>query len=195
MNLMVAVVATHCAMTMSIDSLLPSLANEELGGGATLFSYLFMAVGAGGLVATLAVASIRTSRTRGAVFLVAALLSGLSLTIVALLPTAGAALIGLALAGGSQAAFMSLSEVLLLESVPDRIRGRVMSVYSMNNAGMMAVMALVNGYLADLWDVRGLFLVLGLAFVAFTIATFSLSGRLRLIYGSGTLASSQAVPV
>ena len=193
-NLIVGVVATHCAMTMSFDSLLPSLANDDLGGGATLFSYLFMAVGAGGLFATLAVASIRTSKTRGATFFVAALLSGLSLIVLALLPTVEAALIGLALAGGSQAAFMSLSEVLLLESVPDRLRGRVMSVYTMNNAGLMAVFALLNGYLADLWDVRGMFFLLGLAFVAFTLATFSLSGRLRLIYGSGTLAKDQAVP-
>ena len=193
-NLMVAVVAAHCAMTMSIDSLLPGLAKEELGGGATLFSYLFMAVGVGGLSATLAVTTVRSSGTRGGVLLIAALMSGLSLVIVALSPTAVAALIGLALAGGSQAAFMSLSEALLLEKVPDRLRGRAMGVYTMNNSGMMAVFALVNGYFADLWHVQGMFLVLGLTFVLFTIVTFALSRRLRRIYTSGNLTVPEAVP-
>lgn len=186
-NLMVALVASHCALTMSFDSLLPSLANEELGGGSTLYSYLFMAVGAGGLLATLSIATLRESETRGAALLVTALMSGGALVIVALSSTPFAALLGLALAGGSQAAFMSLSEVLLLESVPDRLRGRAMGVYTMNNAGMMAVFALINGYFADHWHVQGMFLVLGLSFTVITIATFALSGRMRSIYGSGDL--------
>ncbi len=190
-NLMVAFVAIHCAMTMSIDSLLPSLANEELGGGEALFSYMFMAVGAGGLTATLAIASIRGSSTRGNTLLVAALLSGISLVIVALSQSPSFALLGLALAGGSQAAFMSMSEVMLLETVPDRLRGRAMGVYTMNNSGMMAVFALVNGYFADAWHVQGVFLVLGLSFVLLTIATLVLSGRLRWVYRSGALKQRQ----
>lgn len=186
-NLMVALVATHCALTMSFDSLLPSLANEELGGGSTLFSYLFMAVGAGGLAATLAVATLRESGTRGGALLVAAVMSGGSLIVVALSSTPLAALVGLALAGGSQAAFMSMSEALILESVPDKLRGRAMGVYTMNNAGMMAVFALVNGYFADLWHVQGVFLALGLAFIFVTLMTVALSGRMRSIYASGAL--------
>ena len=121
-------------------------------------------------------------------------MSGLSLIIVAVSPTAIAAMVGLALAGGSQAAFMSLTEVMLVETVPDRLRGRAMGVYTMNNTGLMAVFALVNGYVADLWEVQNLFLVLGLMFVVFAIVTFALSGKLRLIYRSGALASAQAVP-
>ena len=62
-----------------------------------------------------------------------------------------------------------------------------MGVYTMNNAGMMAAFALINGFLADLWNVQGMFLVLGLSFVAFTILTFGVSGRVRTIYGSGAL--------
>ncbi len=193
-NLMIGFVATHCALTMAIDSLLPSLAHEELGGGKALFSYFFMALGAGGLFATLAIASIRSSSARGSTLLVTAMLSGLSLVVVALSQSPVLALVGLALAGGSQAAFMSMSEVLLLESVPDRLRGRAMGVYNMNNSGMMAIFALVNGYFADLWHVQGVFLVLGLSFALFTLATFVLSGRLRWIYGSGALEQRQAAP-
>ncbi len=186
-NLMVALVATHCALTMSFDSLLPSLANDELGGGSTLFSYLFMAVGAGGLCATLAVAAVRQSETRGVALFVTAVLSGASLLIVGVSSAPLAALIGLALAGGSQAAFMSLAEALLLESVPDRLRGRAMGVYTMNNAGLMGVFALVNGFLADQWQVEGVFLFMGLSFVAVTLVTLGLSGRIRGIYTSGAL--------
>ncbi len=188
-NLMVLLVATHCALTMSFDSLLPGLAKGELGGGSTLYSYLFMSVGAGGLIATLSIAALRDSGTRGAALLITAVMSGASLVVVALSSTPVAALIGLALAGGSQAGFMSLSEVLLLEFVPDRLRGRAMGVYTMNNAGMMAVFALVNGYFADLWHVQGVFMVMGLAFVAVTVVTFALSSRLRWIYGSGVLGN------
>ncbi len=193
-NIFVGLVATHCAMTMAFDSLLPSLASDALDGGSSLFSYLFMAVGAGGLAAALAMASVRGFSVRGNILLATGLMSGLSLIIVAVSPTAIAAMVGLALAGGSQAAFMSLTEVMLVETVPDRLRGRAMGVYTMNNTGLMAVFALVNGYVADLWEVQNLFLVLGLMFVVFAIVTFALSGKLRLIYRSGALASAQAVP-
>lgn len=193
-NLFVGLVATHCAMTMAFDSLLPSLASDALDRGSSLFSYLFMAVGAGGLTATLAMASVRGFSVRGNILLATGLMSGLSLIIVAVSPTAIAAMVGLALAGGSQAAFMSLTEVILVETVPDRLRGRAMGVYTMNNTGLMAIFALVNGYIADLWDVQNLFLVLGLMFVVFTVVTFALSGKLRLIYHSGVLATAEAVP-
>ena len=193
-NLFVGLVATHCAMTMSFDSLLPTLSREEFAGGASLFSYMFMAVGAGGLIATLGMASVRKSSTRGGALMATGLLSGLSLVVIAVSPTPLAAIFGLMLAGGSQAAFMSLTEVLLIESVPDRLRGRVMGVYTMNNAGLMAVFALVNGFVVDLWTVQSLFMVLGLLFVMFTIVTFVSSGRLRFIYRSGALKVTDAVP-
>ncbi len=194
-NLVIALVASHCALTMSFDSLLPSLAKDVLGGDSALYSYLVMAVGAGALFATLAVATLRQSHTRGAALLVTALLSGGSLLVIAIASGPVAALIGLALAGGSQAAFMAMSEALLLERVPDRLRGRAMGVYTMNNAGLMALFALINGYVADVWHIQGLFLVLGLAFVTVTLVAYALSGRIRFVFTSGTLESMpQPVP-
>ena len=44
---------------------------------------------------------------------------------------------------------MALSAVLLQEVVPDDVRGRVMSLYLMSAGGIMAVMNLAFGTLAD----------------------------------------------
>ena len=72
-------VALHCMLTMSFDALLVVFATNELGGGATEYGGLLMGVGGGALVATVALATVRSSAARGRLFLLSGVFSGLSM--------------------------------------------------------------------------------------------------------------------
>ncbi len=194
-NLVVGVVAVHCALTMSFDPLLPTMAKLELGGGGVLFTYLFMAVGAGGLLGTLGTANIRREAARGNFLLAMGLLSGISLVLIGVSGSLLPVLIALGLAGASQSAFMTLTEAMILESVPDRMRGRAMGVYFMIAVGVMALAGLSIGYLGDVWGVREVFFGLGIVFTIAMAASAGLSGRLRRVYRFGSVTTNAEAAV
>ena len=192
-NLVVGVVAVHCALTMSFDPLLPTLAKQDLGGGGVLFTYLFMAVGTGGLLGTLGTANIRSEAARGRYLLIMGLFSGISLVLIGISGSLVPVLFALGLAGASQSSFMSISEAMILETAPDRLRGRAMGVYFMIAVGVMALAGLTIGYLGDLWAVREVFLTLGVIFTVAMAMSAGLSGRLRRVYRFGSVVT-QAEP-
>ena len=128
-----------------------------------------------------------TGAGRGPLLLATALASGLSPLVMALAMSLAPAAAGAVLMGSSQAMFMALSAILLQEVVPDAVRGRVMSLYLMSAGGIMAVMNLGFGTLADRTGAPVLFLIPGLAFVAITGASL-LTPQLRRIYRTGRAA-------
>ena len=85
--------------------------------------------------------------------------------------------------------FMALSAMLLQEVVPDDMRGRVMSLYTMSAGGIMAVMNLGFGSIADHVELPLLFALPGAAFVIIVIASPALGPHLRRVYRSGAMAS------
>ena len=73
--------------------------------------------------------------------------------------------ISLMLIGASQAAFMTLTHVIIQVIVPDEIRGRVTSIYIMHVGGMMALFNWINGYLADITNPRTVLMFMGIIFI------------------------------
>ncbi len=144
----------HCALTMSYETLFPVLSRDRLGlddeagiykGG----SFLMIGVGFGSFLSSFIIAGIESERVRGRIFFVMGVLSGLSplaLGLATSLPIAVIAAFGLGIA---QAGFMTLSQAMVQQIVPDEIRGRVMAVYSWHIQGFMASFNLLNGFLAD----------------------------------------------
>ena len=176
-------VVAHCSLTMSFDSMLPGFAEDELhrpSGGLTVMTF---GVGAGALVGTL-VLSVMTGIRRGPLLLATALISGLSPLAMSISHQLESAVASSVLMGSSQAMFMALSAVLLQEVVPDAVRGRVMSLYLMSAGGIMAVMNLGFGALADRAGAPMLFLLPGAAFVLITCLSL-LTPQLRRIYRTG----------
>jgi MFS family permease len=184
-------VVAHCSLTMSFDSMLPGFAEDELhrpSGGLTVMTF---GVGIGALVGTL-VLSLMTGFRRGPLLFATALVSGLSPLAMSVSHQMESAVVSSVLMGSSQAMFMALSAVLLQEVVPDAIRGRVMSLYLMAAGGIMAIMNLGFGALADHLGTPVLFAVPGLAFVAFTVLSLATGPHLRRIYRTGGMASGGA---
>jgi hypothetical protein len=116
-------VGLHCGLTMSYGALMPEFAKEVMHGGDREFNALNLAIGAGALTGTLLVSNIGRPAVRGAVFLGAALGSGLfpiALAVTGNVTSGAVAAIGI---GAAQSVFMALTATLLQSVVPDGMRG------------------------------------------------------------------------
>ena len=161
----IALVGAHCSLTMAFDAMLPAL-SDEIGGSEGLYSTILIALGGGALVGTLGVSQLRKESTRAISFVVSGIGSGLSIALLGVASGPNAVLLAAVLAGISQASYMALSATLVQSVVADRFRARVMSLYIMIAAGHMAILNLGFGQFAEAVEVRALFAVPGLIWVA-----------------------------
>ena len=184
-------VVAHCSLTMSFDSMLPGFAETHLHSAAGGFTLMTLGVGVGALVGTF-VLSLATGGSRGPLVLATALGSGISPILMALsmrvLPATGSAV----LMGSTQAVFMALVAMLLQETVPDAVRGRVMSLYSMSAGGIMAFANLAFGTLADRWGAPLLFWIPGSAFVLIVAISWLAGPYMRHVYRTGRMLLPRA---
>ena len=176
----------HCSLTMSFDAMLPGFAETELHSPSGGFTMMTFGVGMGALIGTFTL-SVMTGVRRGPLLLATAFASGLTPILMALSMTISTAAVSAVLMGSSQALFMALSAVLLQEVVPDALRGRVMSLYLMSAGGIMAVMNLAFGSLADALSAPALFMVPGAVFVAVVVASLGIGPHLRHVYRTGSI--------
>ncbi len=178
-------IALHCAMTMSFESMLPVLARDALGEANASVSYLMMGVGAGAIVGVVAVAGLQSAAMRGQALLVTGLLSGASMLVLAMSTNVTVAIIGAAGMGGSQAAFMAIGIAMIQSLAPDGMRGRITGLEQINIGGNMAVLNLVNGIAADAVGAPAVLTVLGAGFTVVVVVSLAVA-TLRAIY-SGAL--------
>ena len=191
-RLILSLLGAHCGLTMAFDSLMPKLATE-VGGGSTTFTAILVGIGVGAFFGTLALSQVQQEAVRGSVFAATGLASGLAMIILGLAQTPTAAVIGAALAGGTQATYMALSATLVQAIIPDHLRGRVMSIYLMLAAGHMAFMNLGYGLFADGVGVRVLLVGPGVLWVGvFLLAILTLTD-LRYLLRRGDFVSAEGV--
>ena len=173
--------ALHCAMTMSFESMLPALGRDVFGDAETSANFLMMGVGAGALVGVFSIAGIRSSYGRGASLLITGALSGLAMLVLALSSNIVVAMIGTAVMGAAQAAFMTIGGAMVQTLAPDGMRGRITGLAHINIGGTMALVNLFNGYAAGEFGAQNVLLVMGLSFTVVVVASMSV-GTLRNIY-------------
>ncbi len=178
---MVLLVVAHCSLTMSYESMLPVLAEEKLGTGSAGFSYLLAGVGAGALVSSVFLAGIRDEATRGRVFLIFGVTSGLGPIALALSTSQELSIAATVFMGANQAGFMTITHTIIQSLVPDEIRGRISGVYSMHVGGTMAIANLANGGLSDLVSAPLVLAAGGLVFIVAISGSVGLA-PLRRIY-------------
>ncbi len=181
----------HCSLTMSFDAMLPGFAETELHSPSSGFTMMTFGVGAGALIGTFTLA-VMTGIRRGPLLFTMALFSGYAPIQMSFSMGMASAALGATLMGASQAMFMALSAVLLQEAVPDAIRGRVMSLYLMSAGGIMAIMNLAFGTLADRTGAPVLFAIPGGVFLIVTAVSMVAGGDLRRIYRTGRAAVAPA---
>lgn len=165
---------------LSYVTLLPIYADSYFHAGSTGFGLLNAAHGAGALVGTLIVATIAHRILRpGTTLLVTAVGMGLALMMFSRSPGMGLALAMLLLVGFCNTFYLTQVSTFLQQHVPDQLRGRVMSIYSLC-WNLLPLGGLLGGVLAAAVDARFAVLVGG-ALVAANALLLLTSRRLRAI--------------
>ena len=192
LRLVIALVVFHCGFTMAFDSMLPRLA-RNVGGGSETYSAFVMGIGAGAIVGTAGLATLRTEAARGPVLAATGIGSGLAMLVLGAATVPAMAVFGAFLAGLTQATYMAVSQTLLQQITPDALRGRVMSLFFMLAAGHMAFINLGFGRLADSVDVRPLMIIPGLLWIAIFAAASVTLPDLRYLLRRGSFVADGAV--
>jgi MFS family permease len=143
--LLIAVVSL-AAMPYTV--LMPIFAGKILHGGARQLGWLMGATGFGALCGALTLASKREVRGLGRWVSTAAIGFGVSLTLFAFSRHLWLSIALLVPVGFAMMIQMGATNTLLQVMVPDRLRGRVMSIYSMMFIGMGPIGALLGGSVA-----------------------------------------------
>jgi MFS family permease len=144
----------------SLNVLLASLTERTFHGGPVLFGILWSCFGFGALAGALGFASAARADQRVLVwgacgFGVAQLMLGLASSPL----SAGLLLV---VCGASFAVYASSNQTLLQLIAPDRMRGRVLSLYSLVYAGMAPLGGLLAGVISDRAGASAAFVVGGL---------------------------------
>jgi MFS family permease len=190
-RMVLLMVVFHCGLTMAFESLLPNFSARELGAGATGFSTLMTAVGAGGLVGSIYIGGVQSPLARGRLYLVMGLLSGLGQALLSFAPSMGWAVGAAAIMGASQAAFMTTGQAVTQSLAADEYRGRIASLNTFSLGGVMSFMNLANGFLGEQFSAASLLLVNGLLFAGIMVASAALTTP-RGVYTRGLPAEAVA---
>jgi len=156
----VLLVGLTSLLGMNFQTIVPSYARLELGLDAQGFGLLMSAVGLGSIVAAVVQAIASKARPMRAVL--GSLILGSALMALAFpLPTLWVAVV-LSIGGLGMITTMLNSNTTVQLIAPDRIRGRVMSVYSMVLLGSGPLGAYLSGFLIDALGARWGVAVMGL---------------------------------
>ncbi|MGH2632500.1 MAG: MFS transporter [Tepidiformaceae bacterium] len=186
-----ALVFLHCSLTMSFDAMLPGFAENQLHSPSGGFTLMTLGVGIGALVGTF-VLSVAVGTKRGPLYFLMGIGSGIAPILMAVSMSVIPATASATLMGASQAMFMALSAMFLQETVPDAVRGRVMSLYLMSAGGIMAIANLGFGTAADRWGAPALFWIPGSIFVVAVLASAFMGSNLRRMYRTGRMGEVAA---
>lgn len=166
---------------MNLNVLIPVYARDLLQVGAQGYGLLTSAMGVGSLVAALILAFRGLAPRRGLVIGSAVALGALQMVMIVVQQFV-VALVLLAAIGFAMIFFTTLSNTTLQTATPDRLRGRVMSVYTTVFAGTTPLGSLFAGGIAERWGVGISFFIGGVVSVASVGAGYLLGRRAR---GSG----------
>jgi MFS family permease len=146
---LLALSAVGAIFGRSYQNLLPVFGRDIWRGGPEGYGLLLSAAGGGALVGALGLASFRQIKHQGALMLAAGLLFSLSLVAFALSPALWVGAGFLFLAGMASTVFSTIIATFIQFSVPNEMRGRVMSLYAVTLIGLPSLGALGTGAVAE----------------------------------------------
>lgn len=147
--LLVANMSVASMFGMSMMTLIPAWAVTILKGDVTTNGMLLSARGLGALLGALMVASLSRHGLKGRLWTIGSVVMPVALLLFALLHWLPLSLLLLVLLGWSFMLVANTSNALVQTQVPDELRGRVMSIYTLTFFGAMPLGSLLIGELAD----------------------------------------------
>ena len=174
-------------MGMPYAVLMPIFADQYLGGGSSTLGFLMGASGVGALTAALVLASRKAIFGLGRWVALACGGFGISLVLFSLSRNFWLSCVFLVPVGFSMMTQMSSSNTLVQAMVPDELRGRVMSVYSMMFMGLSPFGALLAGSLAGVLGapetvaLGGIVCIAGAVIFGFNLPAIQEEGRQMIV--------------
>lgn len=142
-----AVLGLSATFGMNFQVLVPPLARDVLGSDAAGFGFLMAASGIGSLIAALGIAF--SGRAGPWVVVLGALTMGLAEIVLGLSRWYPLSLAMMLIAGFGAIAMAATANTTIQLTVPDALRGRVMSVYTTTFAGSVPLGGLAAGAIAS----------------------------------------------
>ncbi len=188
----ILIVAFHCALVMSFESILPVFSKDVLDAqDGSILGYMIMAFGLGSFVAAVLISGVRSEKHKGRWFLWSGILSGLTPVTLGFSPSISLAVLAAAGMGASQTVFMALTTTYIQTIVPDRLRGRISSLYLLHTGGIMAFANLGYGFMADVYAAPPILIVTGAMFLAVVLGIAVGQADMRRLYRTGQVAPAQ----
>ena len=184
-GLMLVLIGFHCSLTMSFESVFPAHVTDVFGIGLSGYSSIISFFGAGAVVGVISIAAIRSDVTKGRLLMLTGLGSSSGVLLLALSPSIIYGLGAAFLMGLTQAPFMSLSMTYIQSVVPDNIRGRVGSLFTISALSLMAISNLTLGNLADTYGSEIVLIVPGLIFLLIIILVILFIPTMNKIFFKG----------
>jgi MFS family permease len=152
-NLAIRTLISAAAVTslfgLAFMTLMPAWAVTVLGGDAATYGWLQAARGVGALAGALMIAALGYFKFRGKLLTLGSFVFPMMLLIFALVRWLPLSLLALAGAGWGFMILFNLANTLIQTLVPDELRGRVVSIYTLSFFGLMPLGALLAGWVAE----------------------------------------------
>lgn len=171
-------IVSFCVFNFSVY--VPLLARQVLGLGAEGFGFLMAAMGVGAVAGALALGTLVPGRPPLLVLFAAAMLACAGLIGLSAVRQFTVAVPVLFVLGFFGIIATAGSNTTLQLSAPDRLRGRVMSIYTLIFGGSFPIAAVLIGLISERWSVSLAFLiagVLGLCSLTAVVARWRLGPR------------------
>jgi MFS family permease len=188
----VVIVGLAATIGMNFQVTIPPYARDVLAGDAAAFGFLMTASGLGSVAAALYLATRR--RPSAWAIAVGATMLGVGLLLAAAAPVYAVALPALAFAGFGAIWMAANGNTLIQATVPDELRGRVISVYTTVFAGSTPFGALYAGFLASRWGAVAALAVGGILTVVVGLAALAWLSRHRDVFPVPAEPVPPAVP-
>ena len=169
-------------LTMPVTTMLPTFATEVLSGGSTAeirLSLLMASQGLGAIVGALFVGSRGYAPGMGRAMLAALMLLGVFVALFSLSRSLPLSLALLFFTGACSMAAFSMSFSLVQHTVPDELRGRVVSIYMVSLRGGWPLGGLVAGALADRFSAPSVMVANGFILTALAAILFLRGGSVK----------------
>jgi len=145
----ILLIAVVCLFGFSFATLMPAWAVSVLGGDAATNGLLQSFRGAGALISALVVASLGQRTRKGRLLLAGGFAFPLFLLLFSRVRWVPLSLLIMVGVGMALILVLNLANVLLQTLVEDRLRGRVMSIFSLTHFGLMPLGGLLAGIAAQ----------------------------------------------
>ena len=171
---------------------LPLLAKFTFHGGAGLYSWFMVAMGAGAVLGGLATAFRSRPSTRLLAYI--GVIFGAAITAVALSPTEAWAIALLVPMGAASISFVATSNATLQLRADPAMRGRVMALNAIAFLGSTPIGAPLLGYVSDISNPRVALVIGGVATLAASIPLFALGAKQRRRGTEGLVMTGDGAP-